>query len=268
MANTQPFRFLDLAKELRLMVYERLPVKVRYHEFRLYIPRNAAYLYDQYGQKYPDESKAPPDMRLVHKTLHGVAVLATCRLINNEAAAILKLLLDRIRSEPTRVILTTRSLSNHRIVDLCQCLALSETNCACAKDFRKVLTIRDDYSHTRDHEKRSLTSLPECHLQIAIHNNYDNRRAPDDMMHVLDEGFNDFLHSMSIIFHPKSRHMRPLECLVRPALLSEQAKKSFAEIGPLDLDFFRPKYTGCPRAGEFIEQMEWEKDWTEGERYE
>jgi hypothetical protein len=70
----QPFRFLDLPAELRLMVYESLPTKITHHDLR--ISREA------HGEQ--------GCLTLVWTTLSGLAVLRTCRQTNSEAKKIIR----------------------------------------------------------------------------------------------------------------------------------------------------------------------------------
>jgi hypothetical protein len=70
-----PFRFLDLPKEVRLVIYERLPRCIRRHEMAIYSQRNG---------EVPHQK-----LTVLLKTV-PIAILSTCRQINSEASAIMQ----------------------------------------------------------------------------------------------------------------------------------------------------------------------------------
>jgi hypothetical protein len=75
----QPFRFLDLPKELRLLVYERLPPRVVRTEYI----RNPA-------------DDTPGTGFTLISTFPSKAILATCKLIKEEAESILRSVPERV----------------------------------------------------------------------------------------------------------------------------------------------------------------------------
>jgi hypothetical protein len=90
MADTKSFRFLDLPKELRLMVYELIPIKNAHHPVKLGKNHN----YDDHN------------LMLVRTTLAGVVILATCRQIHHEAERIIRRKLATVDNKSLRVIST------------------------------------------------------------------------------------------------------------------------------------------------------------------
>jgi hypothetical protein len=97
--DDQPFRFLDLPPELRLMVYKEIDPHTRHYRLK-----------DPAFQ--PNSDDIPPSyITLVTKSL-PVALLATCRLINAEAAPILAPKLKKLRKEAPHFIVDSASFGN------------------------------------------------------------------------------------------------------------------------------------------------------------
>ncbi|KAH7080917.1 hypothetical protein FB567DRAFT_532078 [Paraphoma chrysanthemicola] len=86
------FRFLDLPVDLRLMVYERLPVETRHLPFGT-----------------PDK-RHPLD--LVWSILPGITILCACRRIYEEAAPILEPRLRSLRDGPLRMTSSAFGIDN------------------------------------------------------------------------------------------------------------------------------------------------------------
>jgi hypothetical protein len=94
--DDQPFRFLDLPPELRLMVYKEIYPHTRHYRLK-----------DPVFQ--PNSADIPPSyITLVAKSL-PVALLAICRLINAEAAPVLAPKLKKLRKEAPHFIVDSAS---------------------------------------------------------------------------------------------------------------------------------------------------------------
>jgi hypothetical protein len=102
------FQFLDLPAELRIMVYERLPVKIQHHTFSHRAVYDNEDYWDYNGSEPGDDSDI--DVTLVVKSL-PMALLATCKQINDEASRHMKPALEQLRSELMRLIVDTGSFS-------------------------------------------------------------------------------------------------------------------------------------------------------------
>lgn len=85
----QPFRFLDLPKEIRLMVYEQLEITSIQHKV---------------------SSKDGHSLHILTRSINGIRILATNRQINDEASAILRPRLKLLLETPPYVIIKERHL--------------------------------------------------------------------------------------------------------------------------------------------------------------
>jgi hypothetical protein len=158
MAKTRPFRFLDLSKELRLMVYERLPVKTKHHNFNM----------DDQQFFLFEEGEFCPSLALVHQTVPGFSILATCRLINSEAASVLGCVLSSIESAPVRFIPILDGINTERLQhQVMNCVSFSPRNCTAAKDPRNLVVIKNWAKHSKTHGSAKGRSA-EKHVHIAI----------------------------------------------------------------------------------------------------
>jgi hypothetical protein len=94
-AEAQPFRFLDLPTELRLMVYEQLPTKT------VHCPL-----------KPPPRSSGgdPSSLAMVYTSMCGLSVLATCRQVNEEASHIFQNRILELAKQPLRLLATTNAV--------------------------------------------------------------------------------------------------------------------------------------------------------------
>jgi hypothetical protein len=89
----RPFRFLDLPAELRLMVYERLPIKTTHHKLD-YDNLTLAQLRN--GEE--------DSVTFVHEAVSGSSILFVCRLIFSEARSILHSKAQALRLRPIKII--------------------------------------------------------------------------------------------------------------------------------------------------------------------
>lgn len=97
MAESTPFQFLDLPAETRLMVYEQLTINTTYHDIG-WLPKT------DHHRNYNRMSEYEDDLAIVHRSLPGITLLATCRLINEETTSILRSKLNAMRNGPIRLL--------------------------------------------------------------------------------------------------------------------------------------------------------------------
>ena len=115
MTTPQPFRFMDLPPELRLMVYERMPIVTRHHVI----------LSEQYSTV---------DFTIISKRIPGISILGACRKIHWEAD-ILRKKMDRART--FRIIVNWHQFGGDMMRAVLQCA--SPNKCEDRKDLNMLL---------------------------------------------------------------------------------------------------------------------------------
>jgi hypothetical protein len=252
MSDTQPFRFLDLPKDIRLMVYERLPVKVTHHSL-------AKGFY------------VPPNMVLVCKTISGINVLAACRQIHDEANAILVARLATLEG-PVRIVTDAHNLNCRDMSEILQCLSAGKQDSARANGPQTATwEIFRDTDHTYQQLPATKAQIPR--VVIAVHDPDAWVPEPEAKINRLRFCFGRLFDNIGFVLDEVNA--TSLIVQVRTALFPAAQKTMFDNIQPLAS---RPVAFGVPNrpansdvrveGGENIEEEEWQKDWTEGERFE
>jgi hypothetical protein len=95
MSFPTPFLLLSLPKELRLMVYERIPIEVRAHDFQ--------------GQCKDEAGNTKTHTYGIIEKRIDLHILASCRQVREEAHAIVRKKVCDILSTPPRMIMDIRS---------------------------------------------------------------------------------------------------------------------------------------------------------------
>ncbi|KAJ4295041.1 hypothetical protein N0V90_007049 [Kalmusia sp. IMI 367209] len=91
--ETQSFPFLDLPKDIRLMVYERIPIITKAGSIK------------DLGRKRPRTRAYDKGQLVLLHNNTSTEILRVCRLINSEASAVMQAKLNEIRAQAPRVLL-------------------------------------------------------------------------------------------------------------------------------------------------------------------
>jgi hypothetical protein len=254
MANPQTFRFPDLPKEIRLMVYERLPCKVSHYALT--------------GPSVPSNRTS---INLVYVTLPGVAILATCRGIHNEAESILRPHLLAIQKQPVRLIMPTSAPSSTLTFEFLDCLTSSGLGCNGAQDVRNLINVQPS-------EQIPLKTDPSINnvmlrVEIAFHDTFADSEAMLRHTHYQSQLLTTFhVHFLRRIRYWANVARSALHVRVRfqaISLLADDQIVSGIIVGR-SLDVFsscESMVDALSPDKEGIRSVEWDSDWAEGERF-
>jgi hypothetical protein len=182
MASAQLFRFLDLPKELRLMVYKCLPTKMTHYEINSeglptgglhFEVRNASYLIEDgprtqfHGHDWPVFP-----VKIVHKTMSGLAILATCQEIASEAGAIIHPKLRAMSEGPAQIIMDNVGLGNNEIAIMMHRFSFASSG----KNIKRLLHLDEDVLKDADLFLPGTTSRP---VHITLRNSVLYRSTAD-----------------------------------------------------------------------------------------
>jgi hypothetical protein len=110
---TEPIPFLDLPKELWLMVYEFIPIATRHRVLRDFTLEYTATNPDDALEGASDGDSAaerPSTITLVSRSLPVVGLLTACRTTHGEAKAVLASKLERLKKTPLRLMVDSSSM--------------------------------------------------------------------------------------------------------------------------------------------------------------
>jgi hypothetical protein len=266
----QPFRFLDLPVELRLMVYERVPIKTTHHKLD-YDSLTLAQL------KNGEEDS----VTFLHEAVSGSSILFACRQIFSEARSTLHFRAQALRLRPIRIIASPDVIKTDESRSHLACLSYSA--CPANSDIRHFLheSHRDIYYHynmsgtqppNAFHASRKIevaivfksnnTSVQSLANYTTIPKRmWDVRVAYTNLRIKFRDNFQGYLRLVAT---------QDVHVTCRMALMSAKEQVKF--------DSHRPFFcsTGIRTAtGDFylclggnIDEEEWERDWAGSERFE
>jgi hypothetical protein len=256
MTNEQPFRFLDLPTELRLMVYEYLPIKLTHHKIKV---RQPSRLYN--GTLMDDGDEDPESsLEVIRKTIPGLAILASCRRIASEAGRILYPKLRVIRDSPKQII------TNYAAVG--------------SSELRRMLDMRSTTTSELFKDDQSVSdplSQQACQTVLVAIRNNDSARDTTKRLQFLVWIFGMAIilrdwHTDMLLGQPKAIAVRDRHVHLRLALLTKKEEEHYGDFRIL-ADFCNATVgkPGGPTLrideGPIIQLHEWESEWAEGERF-
>jgi hypothetical protein len=279
---SQPFRFADLPKELRLIIYGSLPIETAHHaiesQWDSYESLSGmSRQFREYVEPTCYDAEAPkPMLTLLHTRFPSLAILRTCRWVTSEADAVLRPKLRAMRMSPVRIVVNSWALRSLELRDILRCF--SHSTCEAYSNVKVLLYpghLRK--SHDHDHESREFSGRQ---IHIAIYNTSADwntahlELSAEERLLVQLALYRDlqadlkkfYMYQCSAGEHPT----RDLCIHVRPALLSSGERAAFDQVRPLDSEIMLDATRTTPSlhitGGGVIEHEEWEREWMDSER--
>lgn len=234
----QPFRFLDLPRELRLDVYDFLPITIRHHTIRI--------------------DKCHDQATIISKRIQGALVLLTCRTIFR-VATILRQNIQALSMEPVRLSVNLVSLGGLPVEAIL--LYISGYNTGPAH-YHRATWMGD--THTFVSSRQNLASLlryntphPTCQVEVAI----------------VCAGDSPLAHAQSAarvffwLVHVNEQEgslPKQLNVSLRPRITSDRVAALFKDTQVLGED--RVSWLWKYSQGRRLSEQEWDEQWKEGER--
>ncbi|KAF2026742.1 hypothetical protein EK21DRAFT_92098 [Setomelanomma holmii] len=230
----QHFPFLDLPKELRLMVYKLLPVKTSHAPFG---------------------TSAPQSLILVWSSFPSISILQACRQVNEEATAVLHQRLNQLKTQPLRIVAASDGLHEWRLTGLIRYLNRRRLN---------DLVFVGPYPQQLDAEaRRCISEEDEARVNIAV---LGYSATPSDgntdMLMVIAFGI-----SVQIIETDLKALAHRVKVSLQPAIWTpgELAALKNSRLAPIStVQENRSLSVEVIKDAE-IGEAEWAENWTEGE---
>jgi hypothetical protein len=253
MSVAPPSRLLALPKEIRLMIYDLLPI-TRHHTITL------MYLL------------APQEFHptIVTKRMSGSSLLATCHQLQSELSAHTNL--NTLALEPLRLVTDWRFIHGAAIKAILLCASHGPTKCPRKQKLQKMVssmhTLNDDfYAHTELHDilRQHASAYRPLHVEIAVVCGSEVLGSA----HCLEKSIKDFyawVEDVGMI--QRKGEAQRLHVVLRPVPVSEEVARTVEATGSF-VDFSHSKefWEGRTRVvdlGKRIELAEWKKCWEEG----
>jgi hypothetical protein len=272
MAHDQPFRFLDLPKELRLMVYDCLPTITTHHKIR-----TSEYAYVQFNiqslghyieaaprTRFHDRDWPVHSVKIVRKTISGLSIFAICQQIASEAGAILHPKLLAISEGPAQFITNSIALESCQLAYMTGRFSVPSSG----KNTKPLLNTDEEMPGDDGCYPTGTTPRP---IHIAIRNSFLDSDAErcTTRMEVLRDQIYALVHTVWIHLYtgpPSHGYLH-----FRMACLTLEEKEAYDKVQPLACTCVSKDDEGTPmrttNGGEVIESEEWEEEWAEGVRY-
>lgn len=253
---TEPFRFLDLPRDIRFLIYDLCPVVTRHHAITSFG------LSPHAGTKY--------SFIIVSHRIPGISLLATCYIINNEAVG-LRRSITALNAAPLRLIGNWRSIGRTATKAILRCASKKE--CTVGEELKVLLGISfweffhcdfDTHEGLLTRFRRSSTTgrVVRC-AENAVEFGDDI----GDRCDTIAEWFHNFYYWVATMGRRSGGKMQltwRLKIISEKALQCRKSKEDPFRATEFSEEFWEgEKWTSTVKGG--VEEAEMAKWWTEGE---
>jgi hypothetical protein len=227
------------------MVYEFLPIRTIHHK-----------MLDTESERRSADYISR--LTLVIKSLEGVAILRTCRLINAEATAVLQPALKFIREDPMRIITNDLFSKARSLNDIFRQLMTKEGYKLCQT--LDSPSLRNPAIQNFLHVTRAKGGLPQIHIALDVQGDFDVQNRVQDHLFGITYMLFDGRYNNQVLCIVHQRWMR----VFPNKRLKERAYGDVIHGVP---DSSIPECKWVVHHKPDIDLVEWGRVWAEGVEY-
>ncbi|KAJ4303788.1 hypothetical protein N0V90_002689 [Kalmusia sp. IMI 367209] len=250
MDSAQPFRLMDLPLEIRLMVYERVPITTKIYG----VSKGS---HNQFGTQSLQYIQSQGGLVVFDKII-PTCILLVSRKVHDEAVAIMKGKLNEVYSQPLQLLLymgrrrATDGI-DEAVIQASHCPAYSDQLCTSMLRFARKIR---DSRQLNVHGSQRVAIDIGCTIATKIHRP-DRERACEELCALL--GGISVLVSRKLLFTVRLVRSWTQTFTVQEEQELERSLFCAAESWPLSWSNMLK--------GHAIELDDWMEDWTEGSHF-
>ncbi|KAI8932672.1 hypothetical protein NX059_010166 [Plenodomus lindquistii] len=231
--SEQPFRFLDLPKDIRFLIYDYLVAENRHHSITFH---------HDYG-KYA--------LAIVSKRIPGIAILATCKQIHHEANSVCSTALKAL-SAPVKIATHWRAIDTPALRGVLHC-ASNNGPCSCNNALNEVLLKIDNLDKT-DQTPIPCSDTNVVDEYVVAANNVQSEKSSTPDRERADIMFGQSAQSDDVWYSDITSHAQLHALIRRNHIPGARRVVEIAVLCPMEIKL--PKLrTGCTHFYKWLQDM-------------